>query len=94
MLAQQLSVPLPPGPQFVIPGPPTAQLGDSGPASVAALGLGLGPGPQPVTPVTATSNAAVDKTKPFKALKRTSPTESFHRSTRGPRIDSAAHQFG
>jgi len=47
VLVQQLSVPLPPEPQFVIPGPPGAQLGGVGPASPPPLELEL-PEPPPL----------------------------------------------
>ena len=73
MLAQQLSVRSPPDRSSSFRARPPHSFGDSGPASVAALGLGLGPGPQPVTPVTATSNAAVDKTKPFESSQENLP---------------------
>jgi hypothetical protein len=50
-LVQQLSVPLPPGPQLVIPGPPGAQLGGEDATFDEPLSLWPLPLPLAATPV-------------------------------------------
>jgi hypothetical protein len=62
-LVQQLSVPLPPGPQLVIPGPPGAQLGGEDATFDEPLSLWPLPLPLAATPVLLPT-AAPDASEP------------------------------